>query len=167
MDIVLKNTPVKYEKMMEEIAPPLLELLIEVDSLEQEIFARDREMEKEKAALNIPSHRTHPKYSELVSEFRTRFGDFLDKRATDKLKAYGYARSYGNPSRYSYLKSGEYSAEFTMRKDDMASVVVNIYRKGELDKKHKFVLRLVDGVWLLDEKYYCFGEEKTWHRDTV
>ncbi len=49
----------------------------------------------------------------------------------------------------------------------MASVVVNIYRKGELDKKHKFVLRLVDGVWLLDEKYYCFGEEKTWHRDTV
>lgn len=31
MDIVLKNTPVKYEKMMEEIAPPLLELLNEVD----------------------------------------------------------------------------------------------------------------------------------------
>ena len=61
MSIILKNTPEKYEKMMDELAPPLFELLNELDSLEQEIFARDREMEEEKIALNIPRHIIHPK----------------------------------------------------------------------------------------------------------
>ncbi len=61
MCITLKSTPAKYEKMMEELVPPLFELLKELDSLEQEIFVRNCEMDKEKPALKIPSHLVHPK----------------------------------------------------------------------------------------------------------
>lgn len=33
--------------------------------------------------------------------------------------------------------------------------------------KHKFVLRLIDGKWLIDEKFYGFGDEKTWYVDML
>lgn len=162
---IAKSTPAKYEKTMEALVPPLFDLLKELDALEQEIFARNRAMDAEKPALNIPSHQTHPKWEELIREYRTRFKDIIDKRVSEKLKSRGYANSFGEPSRYFYLKSGAYTAEFTMRKDDMANVIIQY--KSSLDKKHKFVLRLIDGVWLVDEKYYGFGNEKTWYLDSI
>ena len=33
--------------------------------------------------------------------------------------------------------------------------------------KHKFVLRLIDEKWLIDEKFYGFGGEKTWYVDML
>ncbi len=168
MCITLKSTPAKYEKMMEELVPPLFELLKELDSLEQEIFVRNCEMDKEKPALKIPSHLVHPKWNELISEYRTRFGVIIDKRVSEKLRSRGYANSFGNPSRYSYLKSGAFSAEFTMRKEDMASIVIHYQSSNNsVDKKHKFVLRLIDDKWLIDEKYYGFEDEKTWYSDSI
>ena len=59
---IAKSTPAKYEKMMEALVPPLFDLLKELDALEQEIFARNRAMDAEKPALNIPSYQTHPKW---------------------------------------------------------------------------------------------------------
>ncbi len=165
MCIILKSTPEKYEKMTEELVPPLFELLRELDSLEQEIFVRNREMDNEKPILKIPSHQIHPKWHELLSEYRTRFLCIIDKRVSEKLKSRGYANSFGHPTRYFYMTSGAFSAEFTMRKEDMANIV--IYFKKSLDMKHKFVLRLIDGKWLIDEKYYGFGDEKTWHADSI
>ncbi|MDE7191924.1 MAG: hypothetical protein K2O35_05615 [Clostridia bacterium] len=165
MSIILKSTPTQYEKMMDQLVPPLFELLNELDSLEQEIYARDRKMEEEKIALNIPRHIIHPKWPELREEFKTRYGAIIDKRASEKLKSYGYANSFGKPSRYFYLKSGEFSAEFTMRKENMASIIVHYKKSSEM--KHKFVLRLIDGVWLIAEKYYAFEDEKTWHTDSI
>ena len=165
MCITLKSTPSKYEKTAEELAPPLFELLNELDSLEQEIFARNRAMDEEKPALNIPSHQTHPKRNELISEYRTRFEAIIDKRVTEKLKARGFANSFGKPTRYPYIKSGAFSAEFTMRKEDTASIVVHY--NSSLDKKHKFVLRLIDGIWLIDAKYYGFENENIWHSDSI
>lgn len=165
MCIILKSTPAKYEKMAYELVPPLLELLNELDSLEQEIFVRNRAMDNEKPELNIPSHQIHPKWEELINEYRTRFGAIIDKRVSEKLKSRGYANSFGKPSRYVYLKSGEFAAEFTMRKEDVTNVVTHFKRSS--DMKHKFVLRLINGVWLIDEKYYGFEDEKTWHSDSI
>lgn len=165
MCITLKSTSKNYEKMKDELVPPLFNLLNELDSLEQEIFVRNCEMDKEKPLLNIPSHQIHPKWPELLSEYRTRFAAIIDKRVSEKVKSRGFANSFGKPSRYFYLKSGAFSAEFTMRKEDTASIV--IYYKKSIDMKHKFVLRLIDGIWLIDEKYYGFEDDKTWHSDSI
>jgi len=52
-----------------------------------------------------------------------------------------------------------------MQKDGVASVITH-YKKS-LNMKHKFVLRLIDGIWLIDKKYYAFEDEKTWHLDHI
>ncbi len=168
MCVILKSTPAKYEKMMHELVTPLFELLNELDSLEYEIYARNCAMDKEKAALNIPSHQVHPQCEELIREYRRRFGELIEKRASEKLRSRGYANSFGKPSRYCYLKNGMFSAEFTMRKDDAASIVIHFKNTNNTsDKKHKFVIRLIDGIWLVDEKYFAFEDEKIWHSDSI
>lgn len=161
MNIILKSTPKKYENMMDKLAPLLLDLLKELDLLEQEIFVRDEALKKEKPALNIPRHQVHPKWDELMDEYSTRFEHIIDGRVSEKLRSRGYAGSFGNPGEYYYANSGEFSAEFTMRKESMASVIIH-YGKA-LKMKHKFVLRLIDGIWVIDEKYYGFEGEKTWY----
>ena len=166
MCVILKSTFTKYEDMMEKLVPPLFTLLKELDSLEQEIFVRSDAMDKEKAALKIPLNQIHPKFNELVNEYRTRFKDIIDGRVSENLRLCGYANHFGHPSEYLYLNSGEYSAEFTMRREDMASVIIH-YKKSSLKMKHKFVLRLIGGIWLIDEKYYGFENEKTWHLDSI
>lgn len=165
MCVILKSTPAKYETMAEELVPPLFRLLKELDALEQEIFARNCEMDKEKPKLKIPFNQLHPKWKELMSEYKTRYEVMIDGRVSEKLRSRGYANSFGNPSKYFYLNSGVFSAEFTMRKENVASVIT--YWKNPVDKKHKFVLRLIDGIWLIDEKYYGFENEKTWYLDSI
>lgn len=165
MDIISKNTPTKYEKMMEELVPPLFKLLKELDSLEQEIFVRNCAMDKEKPTLKIPFNQIHPKWKELVSEYRTRFEIIIDGRVSEKLRSLGYANRFGAPSEYFYLNSEEFSAEFIMRREDVASVITHY--KSSIDMKHKFVLRFIDDIWLVDEKYYSFENEKTWHLDSI
>lgn len=57
---------------------------------------------------------------------------------------------------------------FTMRKDNVASIVIHYKNTNNTsDKKHKFVLRLIGGIWLVDEKYFAFEDEKTWHSDSI
>ncbi|MDE7204482.1 MAG: hypothetical protein K2O91_21870 [Lachnospiraceae bacterium] len=165
MCIILKNTPTKYKKMMEELVPPLFKLLKELNSLEEEIFVRDCAMNKEKPTLKIPFNQVHPKWKELTSEYRTRFEVIIDGRVSEKLMSRGYANSFGHPSKYFYLNSGAFSAEFTMRKEDVANVITHYNRS--IDMKDKFVLRLIDDIWLIDEKYYGFEDEKTWHLDSI
>ena len=73
MNIILKNTPETYKKMVDEIIPPLLELLQELTLLEEEIFKRNHELDVEKSILNIPSNQIHPKWKELMTEYENRF----------------------------------------------------------------------------------------------
>ena len=73
MNIILKNTPETYKKMVDEIIPPLLELLKELTLLEEEIFKRNHELDVEKSILNIPSNQIHPKWKELMTEYEKRY----------------------------------------------------------------------------------------------
>jgi len=166
MNVTIKTTSKKYEKMLDELVPPLFELLKELDALEREIFERDCAMNREKSALKIPFNQLHPKWMELVSEYRARFKDLIDGRVSENLMARGYANRFGEPSEYFYVSNREFSLEITMQKDDMLSAVTH-YKRSSLDMKHKFVLRLIDGRWMLDEKYYGYEDENTWYLDGI
>ena len=52
-----------------------------------------------------------------------------------------------------------------MTKAEEARVITH-YQEA-LDMKHQFVLKLVDGNWLLDEKFYGFEDEETWYGDLL
>ena len=69
MNIKIKNTPDKYKIMADEIVLPLLELLQELKSLEEEVFKRNSELNAEKLILNIPANQNHPKWSGLMAEY--------------------------------------------------------------------------------------------------
>lgn len=51
MRVNYKNTPENYRAMVEIIIPPLLDLLKSLTMLEEEIFERNRSLDKEKEAL--------------------------------------------------------------------------------------------------------------------
>ncbi len=67
MNIKIKNTPDKYKIMADEIILPLLELLQELNSLEEEVFKRNSELDAEKLVLNIPVNQNHPKWIGLMA----------------------------------------------------------------------------------------------------
>ena len=68
MRVNYKNTPEKYQTLAEIIIPPLLDLLKSLTLLEEEIFERNRALDKEKEALGIPSNQLHPLWNELMDE---------------------------------------------------------------------------------------------------
>ena len=56
MRVNYKNTPENYRAMVEIIIPPLLDLLKSLTLLEEEIFERNRALDKEKEGLGIPAN---------------------------------------------------------------------------------------------------------------
>ena len=165
MNLTLKNTFKKYEIMAEVLMNQLFALLKALDALEKEIFERDHALDLEKPSLNIPSHQVHPNWHALMEEYEERFKAILEGKVTEKLLSRGYATQYSQPSEYAYLDDEAFSVDFTMRKADMATIIIH-YQQA-LEMKHKFVLRLIDGKWLVDEKYYGFENEDTWHLDRM
>lgn len=165
MELTLKSTPEKYKKMVDELLPPLLELLQKLTLLEEEIYERNKELDAEKIVLKIPSHQLHPKWNELMDEYHQRYLALIEDHVSEKCFSKGPRNSYGHPSEYSYLRGENFSVWFTMRKGDLATVI--LYYEEALEMKHKFVLRLIDGKWLIDDKYYGFSDEETWYSDML
>ena len=165
MNLTLKNTFKKYDTMAEILIPLLFELLKALDNLEKEIFERDHALDLEKPSLNIPSHQVHPNWHALMREYEERFKAILEGKVSEKLLSRGYATQYSQPSEYAYLDDETFSVDFTMRKADMATIIIH-YQEA-LEMKHKFVLRLIEDKWLVDEKYYGFENEDTWYLDRI
>ena len=165
MRVNYKNTPENYRAMVEIIIPPLLDLLKSLTLLEEEIFERNRALDKEKEALAIPANQVHPKWNELMDDYFQRQMQLLTGRVTQKCLEGGVRNSYGSPSEYNYVKRNDFSVDFIMTKAEEARVITH-YQEA-LEMKHQFVLRLVDGNWLLDEKFYGFEDEETWYRDSL
>ena len=69
MRVNYKNTPENYRAMVEIIIPPLLDLLKSLTLLEEEIFERNKALDKEKEALGIPANQVHPKWNDLMDEY--------------------------------------------------------------------------------------------------
>ena len=165
MRVNYKNTPENYRTMVEIIIPPLLDLLKSLIMLEEEIFERNRALDKEKEALSIPANQVHPKWNELMDDYFQRQMQLLTGRVTQKYLEGGVRNSYGSPSEYNYVKRNDFSVDFIMTKAEEARVITH-YQEA-LEMKHQFVLRLVDGNWLLDEKFYGFEDEETWYLDSL
>ena len=165
MRVNYKNTPENYRAMVEIIIPPLLDLLKSLTLLEEEIFERNRALDKEKEALAIPANQVHPKWNELMDDYFQRQMQLLTGRVTQKCLEGGVRNSYGSPSEYNYVKTNDFSVDFIMTKAEEARVITH-YQEA-LEMKHQFVLRLVDGNWLLDEKFYGFEDEETWYGDLL
>ena len=165
MRVNYKNTPENYRTMVEIIIPPLLDLLKSLIMLEEEIFERNRALDKEKEALAIPANQVHPKWNELMDDYFQRQMQLLTGRVTQKYLEGGVRISYGSPSEYNYVQRNDFSVDFIMTKAEEARVITH-YQEA-LEMKHQFVLRLVDGNWLLDQKFYGFEDEETWYLDSL
>lgn len=165
MRVNYKNTPENYRAMVEIIIPPLLDLLKSLTLLEEEIFERNRALDKEKEALAIPANQVHPKWNDLMDDYFQRQIQLLTGQVTQKCLEEGVRNSYGCPSEYSYVQRNDFSVDFIMTKAEEARVITHY--KEALEMKHQFVLRLVDGNWLLDEKFYGFEDEETWYLDSL
>ena len=165
MRVNYKNIPENYRAMAEIIIPPLLDLLRSLTLLEEEIFERNRALDKEKEALAIPANQVHPKWNELMDDYFQRQMQLLTGRVTQKCLEEGVRNTYGSPSEYNYVQKNDFSVDFIMTKAEEARVITH-YQEA-LEMKHQFVLRLVDGNWLLDEKFYGFEDEETWYLDLL
>ena len=165
MRVNYKNTPENYRAMAEIIIPPLLNLLKSLILLEEEIFERNRALDKEKEALSIPTNQLHPKWNELMDNYFQRQMQLLTGRVTQKCLEGGVRNSYGSPSEYNYVKRNDFSVDFIMTKAEEARIITHF--QEALEMKHQFVLRLVDGNWLLDQKFYGFEDEETWYLDSI
>lgn len=151
--------------MVDEIIPPLLELLKELTFLEEEIFKKNHELNVEKSILKIPANQNHPKWTELMTEYEHRFEEMIKGKVSENLISKGYATHYGNPSEYFYVNHDDFLLEFTMQQADRAVIV--IHYQGAVDMKYKFMIRWINKVWLVDEKYYGFEDETIWYEDSL
>ena len=165
MRVNYKNTPEKYQTVAEIIITPLLDLLKSLTLLEEEIFERNRALDKEKEALGIPSNQLHPLWNDLMDDYFHRQIQLITGRVTQKCLEGGVRNSYGSPSEYNYVQRNDFSVDFIMTKAEEARVITH-YQEA-LEMNHQFVLRLVDGNWLLDEKFYGFDDEETWYLDSL
>ena len=165
MRVNYKNTPENYRAMAEIIIPPLFDLLKSLTLLEEEIFESNRALDKQKEALAISANQVHPKWNELMDDYFQRQMQLLTGRVTQKCLEGGVRNSYGSPSEYNYVQRNDFSVDYIMTKAEEARVITH-YQEA-LEMKHQFVLRLVDGNWLLDEKFYGFEDEETWYDDLL
>lgn len=159
MELICKASA-KYAPMMNEICDPLFELLKQHAALEKEIFERNEQLNIEKAKAGIPRHIIAPGWKELMKEYRERLYALLKNYCTEKLLSHGYGGRFGEPQEFGYV-NGDCTVEFKMRYADKASVET-AYFSG-INCHHKLMIRLTDGRWLLDELYYRYENEKTWH----
>ena len=165
MRVNYKNTPENYRAMAEIIIPPLLNLLKSLTLLEEEMFECNRALDKEKEALAIPSNQLHPLWNELMDDYFHRHMQLIAGQVTQKCLEGGVRNTYGSPSEYNYVKRNDFSVAFIMTKAEEARMITHY--KEALEMKHQFVLKLVDGNWLLDEKFYGFEDEETWYGDLL
>ena len=165
MRVNYKNTPENYRVMAEIIIPPLLDLLKSLTLLEEEIFERNRALDKEKEALGIPANQVHPKWNDLMDDYFQRQIQLMTGQVTQKCLEGGVRNSYGSPSEYNYVQTNDFSVDFIMTKAEEARIITHF--REALEMKHQFVLRLLDGNWLLDEKFYGFEDEETWYLDSL
>ena len=154
----------KFRPFQEEICSFLFEMLQEINILEKEIFERNNELEAQKIKAGIPKNQIPQGWKELLVEFRERYFKIIDGKCTEKLLKRGYAGAFGSPQKFGYINE-ECRVNFIMKSEKKA-VIETHYSHG-VDSKQKFVLKKIDGKWMLDEFYYGFENEDHWYVDNI
>lgn len=160
-NVKLVNTSKKYEGMEDVIVPVLFALLRERLALDEEMYEKTETLEAEFEAKKDPDRISHFDLNPIWKEYNERIAELIDGRVSDELKSRTRACVLGDPD--FYYMNGEFQAEFTMRRADMATIVTafkEISRRIPEENKnadgfgrHKFVMRLVDDKWILDNVF--------------
>lgn len=162
---IINEASEKFKDKQAEICGFLFDLLKRINTLEKEIFERSEELKRKKAELGIPKHQVGHGENELWDEYEQRLGEVVKPVCTEKLIGKRYGGSYGNPSKYGYIDV-ECTARFIMKTAKRA-VVQTDFMHGT-PQSHKFVIRDVDGKWLIDEVYYGFqSNPEKWYSDNI
>lgn len=156
MEINVVNTPKKYEEKAEEIVSMLVGLLKELLTVQERAALRFQRLEQKRITVKEKSVR----HTEIFDKCKEEYAAVIAGRCTEKEMQWKHPSSIGTRPEYAYIK-GEYTVDFTMKKVDTA-IVITHYRESTLDKKHKFVLKLTDGKWLVDEVYSGYENERKW-----
>lgn len=147
----------KFKDKQDEICNLLFGVLRELNALEKEIRERKKELERKKEELGIEKSQIAPGASELFDEYEERYDEIIEPYCTDKFYEKSERCSFGYPTRYHYI-DGECTVNFIM-KTAARAVVETHFKKGIACNKHKFVIRNVDGKWLIDAVYDGYEDE--------
>ncbi len=149
---IINNASEKFKGFQDEICSTLFELLRKITALENEISARDEELEEK----SPDPHQFTPEMEQLWSEYRKRLGDILKPACSEKLLKRGYGQSFSDPAKYACI-DGDCKAYFIMKSAKKAVVEIHVQGIGQVN--HKIVLKNIDGKWLVDETYYGFESD--------
>jgi len=164
IQIVVRDTPEKFQGLAEEIVRPLLEVLRRRNGLERETCARSDQLQKEKAAAGVSLNLTIPAERELWGEYRRRYLEIVKPFCLPDFLKYGAARSFGKPARYDYIfDTPEAKVYFTMKSAKRA--VVETIAQRSFDTRYRFVLRPDGDGWKVGAVDYAFGNDTDWHVD--
>lgn len=162
---IINEANEKFKDKQDEICGFLFGLLRQIDDIEKDVFKKSEELKRKKAEMGIPKHQVGPGENELWDEYEQRLGEVVKPACTEKLIKRRYACSFGKPSKYGYI-DGECTARFIMKIAKRA-VVQTGFMHGT-PQSHKFVIRDVDGKWLVDEVYYGFqSDPDKWYSDNI
>ena len=157
MDINIIKTPKKYEGKAEEVVRELLGMLEDILPVQERAALRYQRLEQK----NLPYNKERSdRLTEIFDKCEQEYAEVIAGRCTEKEMAFKHPSCIGQIAKYAYIK-GEYTVDFTMSKADTATVITH-FHKENFDKKHKFVLKLVDGKWLIDAVYSGFENERKW-----
>ncbi len=162
---IINEASEKFRDKQDEICGLLFDLLRKIDEIEKDVFNKSEELKRKKAELGIPKHQVGPGEEELWDEYGQRLGEVVKPACTEKLIKRRCGGSYGKPSKNNYI-GGECTATFIMKTAKRA-VVQTDFMHGT-PQSHKFVIRDVDGKWLVDEVYYGFqSNPEKWYSDNI
>lgn len=164
VEIVVRDTPERFQGMAEEVVRPLLELLRRRNELEREICARYFQLRKEKISAGAPPYLSIPGEREITEEFFRRYLELVEPHCMETLLKWGPARSFGKPARYDCLFEGPESRVYFTMKSTKRAVVETIARKST-DTRYRFILRPSGDSWKVGGVYYTFGNGTDWHVD--
>ena len=156
----ISETPEKYRLNITSILQPLIKLLRDINKLEDSYFALNQQKNQEKLKQGIPAHQCYPGWKQVRQEYRQKYFNLIKPLCSEKLLKRGYALSLSKPNAFFYVNT-DCKLKFIMKSAHKASVIF-FYEWG-IAKKDKFVLRNIDGQWKIDEFYYGFPDQKTWH----
>ena len=165
-EIDFRATPEKYHYMKDEIISFLLQNLKNICQLQEEICARNDQLEKEKIKLGISRNQLAPGSKELWEEYRNRYMALVTPICTELLLKQGVAGSISKPAKYSFSNTGCDKIVFTMKSQNRA-VIEFYYYIVVVGQKHQFTLQNIEGKWKISMVKGGLINEPKWHPDII
>ncbi len=164
VEIVVRDTPEKFQGMAEEIVRPLLDLLRRRNDLEREICERYFKLREEQAAAGLPPYQSTPAGQAITEEFSRRYLELVTPFCLPGFLKYGPAGSFGKPARYDHLFDGPESKVYFTMKSAKRAVVETVARRST-ETRYRIVLRPDGSAWKVAGVDYTFGNGTDWHTD--